>query len=246
MATDIPDASKEIDYAIESSLNVILEGESGVGKDYFARLIHQRRNWGGEFLVYDCERSVRDQTRTVEQLTSPAFFERLQSSKEENTYFIRRIDFLQGHLLARLSDSVEELGKRGAFPRVKLLSSGIIGSLERGGHKSSPNTDPLHKFLNAIFCLKIRIPPLRERKKEIPKLVERFIFLFNKEQKRNVAGIDPDALELLSLYDWPNNMCELRMEIERALTLIQDHESIKQSALSENLIESVSKMHLLR
>lgn len=236
---------KEINRAAQSPFNVILEGESGVGKDYFARLIHERRNWGGELVVYDCEQTIRDQTRIVEQLTSTVFFQELRRSTKGDTIFIRRIDLLRAHLLARLSDFVVELGKRGAFPRNKLLSLGIIGSLETSRHKNSQINIQLHKFLNTLFCLKIRVPPLREKKKEIPKLAERFISHFNKEQKRNVLGITPDVLVLLSQYNWPDNICELRTEIERAATLTEDHRLIKPSALSETGIKSVSKMRLL-
>jgi len=236
---------REIDGAIQSPLNVILEGESGVGKDYFARLIHRRRNWGGELVVYDCERTIRDQTWIVDQLTSPVFFQKLRRSTQKDTFFIRRIDLLKAHLLARLSDFFGELGKRGAFPRNRLLSSGIIGSLQTSGYKKSQINIQLHRFLNTLFCVKIRVLPLRERKKEIPTLVERFVSLFNKEQKKNVLGITPDMLALLLQYNWPNNICELRAEIERAATLTEDYESITPSALSENLIKAVSRMRSL-
>jgi hypothetical protein len=236
---------KEIERAIESALNVILVGESGVGKDYLARSIHQRRDWGGEFVVYDCERTVRDQTRIVEQLTSPLFFRRLQRSPQKDTLFIRRIDLLQGHLLARLSDFFGEPGKREAFPRNKLLSSGIIGSLETSRHEKPQINIRLHRFLNSLFCAKIAVLPLRERKEEIPILIERFLSLFNREQNTNVLGITTDALELLIRYNWPDNICELRTEIERAATLTKDNGLVKPAVLSKNLIDSVSKLGLL-
>jgi hypothetical protein len=238
---NLPEVYKEIDRAIQSSVNVILEGESGVGKDYFARLIYEGRNWGGELWVYDCERTDQDQTRMVEQLTSPAFFQKLRRSTKRDTAFIRRIDLLRAHLLAQLSDFLEELGKRGAFPRSKLLSLGIIGSLEISKEKQSSINIPLHRFLNSLFCAKIRVLPLREKKKEIPGLIERFISLFNKEQKRNIFGITPDALAILLQYDWPDNICELRTEIERAATLTKDRGSIKPSVLSKKLTKSVSE-----
>lgn len=237
---------KQISQAIQSPFNVVLEGESGVGKEHIARLIHQGRNWGGEFVVLDCERTVREQTWMVEQLTSPVFFQKLLRSTKRDTLFMRRVGLLQRHLLAQLSDFFEELVKRGAFSRNKLLSLGLIGSLQTSGHKNSPNNIQLHKFLDSLFCLRIRILPLRERKKEIHNLIGKFVSLFNKEQKRNVLGIHPDALRLILQYDWPNNVCELRMEIERAVTLTRDYESIKPSVLSENLIKSVSNMRLFR
>ena len=240
------ESHRGLSRAIQSPVNVVLEGEAGVGKEHFAKLIHQGRNWGGEFAVYDCERTVRDQTRIVEQLTSPVFFQKLRRPTQKDTFFIRRIDFLQAHLLARLSDSLGELGKRGAFPRNRLLTSGIIGSLQTSRRKESLINIQLHRFLNSLFCVKIRVLPLKERKKEIPKLAERFISHFNKEQKRNVLGITLDTLGLLLQYNWPDNICELRMEIERAATLTKDCESIKPSALSESLIRSVSKIRSLR
>jgi transcriptional regulator with AAA-type ATPase domain len=235
----LPEVYGEIDRAVQSSLNVLLDGESGVGKDYFARLIHRRRNRGGELVVYDCESTIRDQTWIVDQLTSPVFLQQLRRSAQKDTFFIRRIDILQAHLLARLSDFFEELGKRGAFPRNKLLSSGVIGSLEKRKTDLTSNKILLYKFLNSLFCFKIKIPPLRERKEEIPCLVERFISDLNDEFKKKVRGITSNALKALLQYHWPNNLCELRAEIERAMTLTRDSELIKTSALSDNLMKSV-------
>jgi len=237
---------EELSRAIQSPFNVVLEGESGVGKEYIAKLIHEERNWGGKFIVCDFEGMFQEQTRIVEQFTSQVFLERLREPKERDTLFIRRIDLLQGHLLAQLSDFFGELGKRGALSRNKLLSLGLIGSVQTSGDKKSLNNIQLNKFLDSFFCLRIKILPLRERKKEIPKLVEKFISFFNQEQKRNVLGVAVDALELLIKHDWPNNVCELRMEIERAATLTGDYQPLKPSTLSGDLIESVSKKYSLR
>jgi transcriptional regulator with AAA-type ATPase domain len=227
--------------ALQSPVNVVLEGESGVGKEHFAKFIHRKRNWGGEFVVYDCERSLREQTRMVEQVSSPVFFEKVARLAKTDTFFIRRLDLLQGHLLARLSDFFEELVKRGTLPRNRLLGLGMVGSLQTTAGSKSLGHTQLRKFLNSLFCLKIRILPLRERKEEIPSLVERFISLFNEEQKRNVLGITSDALGLLSHYEWPDNVRELRAEIERAATLTGNYESIESYALSGKVTASASK-----
>ena len=55
----------------------------------------------------------------------------------------------------------------------------------------------------------------------------------------------PDTLEMLVRYDWPNNVCELRMEIERAITLTKDHELIEPVALSEHLVQSMTRTRSL-
>ncbi len=236
---------QEISRAVQSDFNVVVEGESGVGKLYFARLIHQGRNRGGEFTVFDCERGEKERAAIVEQLASPEFLERLRGSTKRDTVFVRRIDLLEGHLLAKFSDFVEELGNDGAFPRSKLLSLGLVGSLLSSEHKSSRNNTQLHKLVDSLFCLRMKVLPLRERKDEIPQLVDRFIALFNREQKRNILGIARDALGLLLQYDWPDNVRELRMEIERAATLTGDYQSIKSSTLSERVTQTVSNVRSL-
>jgi transcriptional regulator with PAS, ATPase and Fis domain len=88
----------------------------------------------------------------------------------------------------------------------------------------------------------MKVLPLRERKDEIPQLVDKFIALFNREQKRSVLGIARDALGLLLKYDWPDNVRELRMEIERAATLTGDYQSIKSSTLSARVTQTVSNV----
>ena len=236
---------KELSKAIQSPFNLVLEGESEVGKEYFAKLIHQERNWGGEFVAYDCEQTGQKQEDMVKQLTSPLFSEQLRRSPLKDTFFIRRIDLLKGHLHAQLSDFFGELAERGDFTRKELLSLGMIGSVQAGGHRESLNNVQLNRFLDILFCLRIKILPLRERKREIPKLVETFISFFNQEQKRKVEGVAPDTLEMLVRYDWPNNVCELRMEIERAITLTKDHELIEPVALSEHLVQSMTRTRSL-
>ena len=236
---------QEISRAVQSDFNVAVEGESGVGKLHFARLIHQGRNREGEFMVLDCERGEKERAAIVGQLTSPEFLERLRGSTKRDTVLVRRIDLLEGHLLAKFSDFLEELGNDGGFPRSKLLSLGLVGSLLSSEHKSSRNNMQLHKLLDSLFCLRMKILPLRERKDEIPQLVDRFIALFNREQKRSVLGIARDALGLLLKYDWPDNVRELRMEIERAATLTGDYQSIKPAVLSERVTQTVSNVRSL-
>jgi DNA-binding NtrC family response regulator len=236
---------KELSKAIQSPFNLLLEGESGVGKKYFAELIHQERNWGGEFVVFDFERTVQEQTRMVEQLISRVFFGKHAPSAKRDTFFMRRVDLLEAHLLARFCDFLEELGSGGDFPRIKLLSFGLIGSLETGETVRSSGNTQLNKFLDNLFCMRIRILSLRERKEEIPELVKTFISLFNAEHDRTVSGVGEDALELLSQHNWPNNVCELRMEIERAVTLTGDHQPIRAPVLSAHLRKSESGIRSL-
>ncbi|RMF89193.1 MAG: sigma-54-dependent Fis family transcriptional regulator, partial [Nitrospinota bacterium] len=76
--------------------------------------------------------------------------------------------------------------------------------------------EDLYYRLNVI---PINIPPLRERKSDIPLLVYHFIERFNKEKKRHIQGITPEAMEMLKRYHWPGNVRELENIIERIVIL---------------------------
>jgi DNA-binding NtrC family response regulator len=82
-------------------------------------------------------------------------------------------------------------------------------------HKGKLRED-LYYRLN-VFAL--RLPPLRERKDDLPLLIQAFITEFNTRNQKSIAGVDPDAMRLLDQYGWPGNVRELRNVIERAIIL---------------------------
>lgn len=232
---------RELSRAIHSHFNLVLEGESEVGKEHFARLVHQERDWGGQFMVWDCEQTIQKQSDLVKQLTSLKSLDALRQSAKKDTFFIRRLDLLKGQPQAQLFDFFEGLVNNGVLSRKELLSLGIIGSVQIEESDALSAVAQLNRLLDILFCLRIKILPLRERKAEIPKLAERFLYLFNQENERRVRGISPEVVEILKQHNWPNNLCELRMEIERATALTKDHELIMPAALSERLLQPASR-----
>jgi DNA-binding NtrC family response regulator len=70
--------------------------------------------------------------------------------------------------------------------------------------------------------VEVRLPPLRDRREDIPLLLERFIARFNRLQGRSVPGVDPAAIALLTAHDWPGNVRELENIVERAFILCSD------------------------
>jgi len=70
-----------------------------------------------------------------------------------------------------------------------------------------------------LRVLPVDVPPLRERGADVPALVEHFVKAFNQEFRREVEGVEPDALAALSAYGWPGNVRELRNAVERAMIL---------------------------
>ena len=91
-----------------------------------------------------------------------------------------------------------------------------------------------------LKVIDIEIPPLRERKEDIPILIQHFIHKFSKELKKAVSGVSEDALKILLNYFWPGNVRELENIIQRAITLSQ-HEVILPDDLPASIIQKTDK-----
>ena len=81
-----------------------------------------------------------------------------------------------------------------------------------------------------INVVPIILPPLRERKEDIPMLIDHFIEIFSRENNKNVKGITPGALDMMVNYEWPGNVRELENLIERVIALTSN-ESIQADEL---------------
>jgi transcriptional regulator with PAS, ATPase and Fis domain len=89
-----------------------------------------------------------------------------------------------------------------------------------------------------LFPLKITIPPLRQRKEELGSLMHHILESVNKQLNRKVSGFSFETFYFFIGYNWPNNVDELRSEVEGAVTLTKDHDLIRPEVLSGRLIRS--------
>jgi len=87
-----------------------------------------------------------------------------------------------------------------------------------------------------LVAFPIRLPPLRSRREDVPLLAQRFLTAAAEKHRKRVTGIEPAALECLVRFDWPGNVRELRNEIERAVALAREGESIGPAHLSARLL----------
>jgi transcriptional regulator with PAS, ATPase and Fis domain len=91
-----------------------------------------------------------------------------------------------------------------------------------------------------LKVIDIEMPPLRERKEDIPILVQHFIHKFSKELKKSVSGVSEDTLRVLVNYSWPGNVRELENIIQRAITLSR-HEVILPDDLPATVIQTTDE-----
>jgi len=212
----------------KTDASVLITGESGTGKELVARAIHYASlKAGGPFIPLDCT------TIPSELMESELFghekgaFTCAYESKvgliemaHGGTIFLDEIgdlDFsLQKKLLRFLQEKeFHKLGgktkKRVDVRVIAATNTNIEEAVEEGRFRAD-----LYYRLNVIT---ITVPPLRERKDDIPLIAMHFLEAANKKNKKGITGFDDPAMAVLMRYDWPGNVRELENAIERAVIL---------------------------
>ncbi|MEW6377500.1 MAG: sigma-54 dependent transcriptional regulator [Thermodesulfobacteriota bacterium] len=217
-----------IERISDSSSNVLITGESGTGKELVGKAIHYNGiRKEGPFLAVNC--AAIPETLLESELfgyKKGAFTDAKTDKRglifeaNEGTLFLDEITEMPLLLQAKLLRVIEErevrpLGGTSPYPvdvRTISTSNRDIQSLIQEGRFR----EDLYYRLKVID---IEVPPLRERKEDIPLLVQHFISKFSKDLKKNLSGISEDALKILLNYSWPGNVRELENIIQRAITL---------------------------
>ena len=216
----------EIRKVAAVSANVLILGESGVGKEPVARAIHENSARQGQpFVPLNC--AAIPETLLEAELFGyeRGAFTEAQSAKEGlleaadgGTLFLDEFCELSPALQAKLLRTLEEgavrrLGGRKPIP----FDVRFVASTNRDIREEIR----LGRFRQDLFfrinVLEIRVPPLRERREDIPLLVAHFLEEGSKGSGKAVEGITPEAMEWLTQYDWPGNVRELKNAVGRAL-----------------------------
>lgn len=250
----------------QTSSNVLILGESGTGKELLARAIHNegpRANY--PFVAVSCV--ALPETLLESELfghEKGAFTDAITQKKgkfeiaDKGTIFLDEIGDISPKLQLSLLRVIQEkeIVRVGGEKPIK-LDVRIIAATNRDLKKlvqEGKFREDLYYRLNVIT---IEIPPLRERKEDIPLLVNHFIQKFNVELKKNVQKITDDAMKALLKYNWPGNVRELENVIERAMVVSRDNIIRKEDlglpeedevffGLKDKSLKSVEREHILR
>jgi DNA-binding NtrC family response regulator len=217
--------TEEVAAAARSDAKVLITGESGSGKEVAARLIHsQSRRQGGPFVAINC-------VGVPETLLESELFGHTRGSFT-GAYGDRRGRLEAAHGGSILLDEIGEMSLRMQGLLLRFLESGEIQRV--GSHRSHSIVDgriiaatnaglaqavgdktfreDLYYRLNVIH---ISVPPLRDRREDIPALLETFFETFPRQYGIEPPRLAPEALRRLAGYDWPGNVRELRNMAER-------------------------------
>jgi transcriptional regulator with PAS, ATPase and Fis domain len=207
---------------------VMIEGESGTGKELVAAAIHQLSPRAKKPLIpVNCGAIPRDLLESeffghVRGAFSGAVADALGlfRSADSGTMFLDEIAELPPPLQVKLLRTLQEkevrpVGTSKAYSVDVRVIAATNRHLEEAIRDGSLRQDLFYR-LNVV---RIHIPPLRERKEDIPALVTHFIRMFNQRFQREVTGLAPQAMDALQAYSFPGNVRELENMLERAYAL---------------------------
>jgi len=222
------DIFKMVKQIADSKSTVLIMGESGTGKELISRAIHynsNRKNY--PFVTINC--AAIPETLIESELfghEKGAFTNAIEKKlgrfevAHQGTLFLDEIGELSLTTQAKILRFLEEkeFNRVGGSKTIKVdvrLITATNKDLNQMIKKASFREDLYYR----INVVPIVIPPLRERKEDIPILIDHFINKFSVENNKNVKGINKDALEFLMQYEWPGNVRELENLIERVIAL---------------------------
>jgi DNA-binding NtrC family response regulator len=219
---------KVIKQIADSRSTALIMGESGTGKELISRAIHYNSNRKGyPFVTINCaaipETLIESELFGHEKGAFTNAIERKLGRFEvahQGTLFLDEIGELSLATQAKILRFLEEreFNRVGGSKTIKVdvrLITATNKELNQLIKKGSFREDLYYR----INVVPIIIPPLRERKEDIPILIDHFICKFSTENNKNIKGINKDALELLIQYEWPGNVRELENLIERVIAL---------------------------
>ena len=222
---------------------VLIYGESGTGKEIIAKAIHlQSQRQNNRFVAIDC--SALSPTLLESELfghvkgaftgalsTKPGIFE----IANNGTIFLDEISNINPEIQAKLLRVIEEREfKPVGGSEMKRIDVRLISATNKDLKllvKKNVFREDLFYRLNVF---PIFLPPLRERKEDIPLLATHFLKQFKKELNKQIEGFSDEAMNLFMNYHWPGNVRELKNTVERLLITVED-DIIKPEHLSDIL-----------
>jgi transcriptional regulator with PAS, ATPase and Fis domain len=215
-----------IDLAAPTTAPVLISGESGTGKELAARRLHELSPRSkGPFIAVNC-------SAIPETLLESEIF---GHEKGAFTGALERRSgcFELAHGGTLLLDEIAEMTPSTQAKFLRILQDGVVRRL--GGKTelavdvrvlASTNKDPVKAMKDGAFredlyyrlnVVSIQLPPLRERREDIPLLIQAFVEEFNSKYARQIRSVDEAVQQILLSHPWPGNVRELRNTIERAV-----------------------------
>jgi DNA-binding NtrC family response regulator len=213
--------------------SVLIFGETGTGKELLARAIHQQSNRAEErFLAFNCG------AFTEELLTNELFGHEkdaftgatttkigLLEAADKGTVFLDEIGDMPASMQVKLLRVIEEksLLRVGGTQPIK-VDIRIVAATNKDLNKEVETGGFRKDLFYRLNVVSLRLPPLAERRDDIPLLAHHFLTRYAEAQGKSIKGFSDEAMEVLVNYEYPGNIRELENIVERAVVLCNEEE----------------------
>ncbi len=234
------DLYRQIEIVAPTTYSIILYGESGTGKEVIARTIHELSNRKDKpFVAMDCgtlskELSGSELFGHVKGAFTGALADKEGHFELANggTLFLDEVGNLSIDIQAALLRVIQErkFKRVGGNKEMDVDVRIIVASnenLQDAYQKGKFREDLYHRFNE----FSINLPPLRNRRQDIPAFAHFFLEKTNEELEKNITGFEDDVIQMFMNYSWPGNLREFRNVVRRAVLLTQDNSMVSAKTL---------------
>jgi nitrogen regulation protein NR(I) len=227
-SSEMQDIYKLIGALTTNDVTVLIEGETGVGKELVAKAIHYnsfRRD--RPFVAVNCaaltETLLESELFGHEKGAFTGAISQKQGKFEivqDGTLFLDEVGDISPSTQTKLLRVLDhgEFERVGSNKTLK-MSARIIAATNRNLAEATQERHFREDLYYRLRVFSIHIPPLRERKEDIPLLVRHFVDMSNQELRKQIKGVDSGAMDLLLAHNWPGNVRELENVIKSAAVL---------------------------
>jgi two-component system, NtrC family, response regulator HydG len=239
-ASATKDLYRQIEIVAPTNYSIILYGESGTGKEVIAKTIHELSSRKDKpFVAMDCGTLSKELSGSELFGHVKGAFTGALSDKEGHfelanggTLFLDEVGNLSIDIQAALLRVIQErkFKRVGGNKEMDVDVRIIVASnenLQDAYQKGKFREDLYHRFNE----FSINLPPLRNRKQDIPAFAEFFLEKTNEELEKNITGFEDDVIQMFMNYSWPGNLREFRNVVRRAVLLTQDNNMVSAKTL---------------
>jgi len=239
-----------MEAAAASSISVLIQGETGAGKELVARGIYRTSDRaGGPFMALNCA-AIPDGLMESELFghRRGAFTGALEDkpglfrAASGGVLFLDEIGDMPLAMQAKVLRAIEEREVTAVGDtRPHKVDVRLLSATNRDLRAAIDDRSFREDLYYRLAALIIRVPALRQRREDIPSLAALFLEGAAARHRKRIQGLEPEALELLTDAEWPGNVRQLQNEMERAVALARDGETISLRHLSPELVASVRR-----
>ena len=241
-----------MDNVIKTDSTVLITGESGTGKEIIARAIHLNSEKKSEpFIAVNCTAFAESLLESELFGHEKGAFTGAISAKPgrfelagNGTLFLDEIGDLPLSVQVKLLRVLEnrQFERVGGTKTIQLKAR-IISATHRNLEKEIIDGKFREDLFYRINVINIELPPLSDRKDDLPSLINHFMDKYNRKFKKNIHYISPNTLKVLSYYKWPGNIRELENVIEHAF-VVCNSEAIKTEHLPLKFQDILNELNL--